>query len=305
MIIAVDHGNSAIKSENFTFPSALERHANKPPLASDILEYNGAFWTMSGQRIAYMMDKTKDERFFILTLIAIAKEMLHSGYLPPAADIDLAVGLPPEHFSLMRESFTKYLKRGEVEFSFNEMPAKINIKNVFVYPQAYAAVVPQGSRLKDEPRIFIVDIGGLTIDVLLLKNSIPDLHFCRSFENGVIPMTNFIIGKIGAQHGIKIAEDQIAAAIKGDNKLVLPTNIIESILMYAKQHSDMIIDELRENMVELKANPVIFIGGGAILLKPFIEKSSMIVKAEYVLDEKANAKGYALLAAHQLKKTLI
>ena len=305
MIIAVDHGNSAIKSENFAFPSALEKHANKPPLASDILEYDGAFWTMSGQRIAYMMDKTKDERFFILTLIAIAKDMLQGGYLPPAADIDLAVGLPPEHFSLMRESFTQYLKRGKVQFNFNEMSTVINIRNVFVYPQPYAAVVPQGMRLKDEPRIFIVDIGGLTIDVLLLKNSVPDLHFCRSFENGVIPMANFIIGKIGAQHGIKVAEDQIAAAIKGDNKLVLPQNIIDDILIYAKQHTDMILDELRENMVELKANPVIFIGGGAILLKPFIEKSPMIVKAEFVLDERANAKGYAQLAVHQLKKAII
>ena len=305
MIIAVDHGNSAIKTENFSFPSSLEKHANKPPLASEILEYNGAFWTISGQRIPYMMDKTKDERFFILTLMAIAKEMLHCDYLPPGADIDLTVGLPPEHFSLMREPFTKYLKRGEVKFSFNDMATIINIRNVFVYPQAYAAVVPQGTRLRNEPRIFIVDIGGLTIDVLLLKNSVPDLHFCRSFENGVIPMTNFIIGKIGSQHGIKIAEEQIAAAIKGDQRLVLPQKIIDDILAYAKQHSDMILDELRENMVELKANPVIFIGGGAILLKPFIENSPMIVKADFVLDDKANSKGYAMLAAHQLKKSLI
>jgi len=67
----------------------------------------------------------------------------------------------------------------------------------------------------------------------------------------------------------------------------------------------MILDELRENRVEVKANPVIFIGGGAILLKPFIEKSPMIVKADYVLDERANAKGYAMLAAHQLKKASV
>jgi plasmid segregation protein ParM len=231
--------------------------------------------------------------------------MLHCGYLPPAADIDLAAGLPPEHFSLMREQFTQYLKRGEVLFSFNDMTTVINIRNVFVYPQAYAAVVPHGARLKDEPRIFIVDIGGLTIDVLLLKNSVPDLHFCRSFENGVIPMTNLIIGKIGANHGIKVAEEQIAAAIKGDKRLVLPQNVIDDILNYARQHSDMILDELRENMVELKANPVIFIGGGAILLRPFIEKSPMIVKADFVPDEKANAIGYALLAAHQMKKASI
>ena len=305
MIIAVDHGNSSIKTAAHSFPSALEKHANKPPMATEILEYDGAFWTISGQRIAYMMDKTKDERFFILTLIAIAKEILQDGYFSPISEITLAAGLPPEHFSLMKESFTKYLKRGEVQFKFNDISFVINIKNVFIYPQAYAAVVPQGTRLKDENRIFIVDIGGLTMDVLLLKNSVPDLHFCRSFENGVIPMANFIIGKIGAHHGIKIVEEQITAAIKGDSKLVLPPNIIDDILTHTKQHSDKILDELRENMVELKANPVIFIGGGAILLKPFIEKSPMIVKADFLLDEKANAKGYFLLAAHQLKKVLI
>ena len=305
MIIAVDHGNSAIKTENFSFPSALEKHANKPPMASDILEYDGAFWTMTGQRIQFMRDKTTDDRFFILTLIAIAKEMLHGGYLPPGADIDLAVGLPPEHFSSIREKFIQYLKRGEVKFSFNEMATTINIRNVFVYPQAFAAVVPQGARLKEEPRIFIVDIGGFTVDVLLLENSAPNLHFCRSFENGIITMTNFIIGKISTNHGIKVVEDQIVATIKGDQRLVLSQNIIDDIFTYAKQHVDILLDELRENMVELKANPVIFIGGGAILLKPFIDKSSMIVKAEYVLDEKANAKGYALLAAHQLRKASI
>jgi plasmid segregation protein ParM len=305
MIIAVDHGNSSIKTEHFTFPSALEKHANKPPMASDILEYGGSFWTMSGQRIPYMMDKTKDDRFFVLTLMAIAKEITHNGYLPPGADIDLAAGLPPEHFQLMREKFTQYLKRGEVKFRYNDMETTVNIKNVFVYPQAYAAVVPQGQRLQAEPRIFIVDIGGLTLDVLLLKNSAPDLHFCRSFENGVIPMTNFIIGKINTHYGIKLVEDQIVAAIKGDPKLVLQKEIIADILTFARQHSDMILDELRENMVELKANPVIFIGGGAILLKPFIEQSSMIVKADFVLDEKANAIGYALLVAHQLRKSSI
>jgi hypothetical protein len=31
----------------------------------------------------------------------------------------------------------------------------------------------------------------------------------------------------------------------------------------------------------------------------------MIVKADFVLDEKANAKGYAMLATHQIKKAFI
>ncbi len=302
MIIAVDHGNSSIKTEHFVFPSALNQYANRPPMASDVLEYDGSFWTCSGQRIPFMMDKTKDERFFILTLIAAAKELLHCGYLPPGADVDLAVGLPPEHFSLMREPFMKYLKRGEVKFSYNDMPTTINIKSVHVYPQAYAAVVPQGARLKDEPRMFIIDVGGVTIDVLLLKNSMPDLQYCRSFETGVITMTNAIIGRIGANHGIKLAEEQITSAIRGDQRLVLKQNVIDDIISYAKQHVDSVLDELRENMVELKANPAIFIGGGSILFRRFIESSPMIVSADFIMDEKANAIGYALLAKHQLNR---
>lgn len=51
-----------------------------------------------------------------------------------------------------------------------------------VFPQAYAAVVPQSSLIVNTPRIFIVDIGGYTTDVLLLKNGKLDFQFCRSLE---------------------------------------------------------------------------------------------------------------------------
>ena len=301
MIIAVDHGNSAVKTERFVFPSALEQHAKKPPLAIDVLEYGGSYWSLSGQRIPFMMDKTKDERFFILTLFAISMEMRHLGFLPPCVDIDLAVGLPPEHFPLLRDQFVGYLKRGRLDFVYNDKLTTIDIRNVIAYPQAYSAVVSLGTRLKEEPRIFIVDIGGYTIDVLLLKKSVPDLQFCRSFENGVITIANTIIGKIGAKYGIKLAEEQIIAAIRGDQQLVVKDDVLVDIHQLAMQYSANILDELRENMVELKANPVIFVGGGAILLRPFLEKSPMVAKADFILDEKANATGYAILATHQLK----
>jgi plasmid segregation protein ParM len=137
MIISVDHGNSAIKTEHYMFPSALEQHAKRPPMANDVLEFEGFFWTLSGQRIPYMMDKTKDDRFFILTLIAIAKELLHCNCLQPGADIDLAVGLPPEHFPLLRDRFTEYLKRGVLEFSYNDMSTIVNLYVVAHCSQAF------------------------------------------------------------------------------------------------------------------------------------------------------------------------
>ena len=58
-----------------SFISGLSEHSVQPPLASDIIEYEDRFWTLSSNRIAYMQDKSKDDRFFVLTLFAIAREL--------------------------------------------------------------------------------------------------------------------------------------------------------------------------------------------------------------------------------------
>ena len=99
------------------------------------------------------------EKSDILTLFAIAKELEKSGNISPMVEADLAVGLPPEHYAL-RQRFADYFKRGRVNFVFNGAPICLMIRHVFVYPQAYAAVVPQAGRLKEIPRTFIIDIGG-------------------------------------------------------------------------------------------------------------------------------------------------
>ena len=51
MLIAIDHGNHACKSIHFNFVSGLAQHSVRPPMADEVLEYNGEFWTLSGQRL--------------------------------------------------------------------------------------------------------------------------------------------------------------------------------------------------------------------------------------------------------------
>jgi plasmid segregation protein ParM len=65
----------------------------------------------------------------------------------------------------------------------------------------------------------------------------------------------------------------------------------------------MILDKLRELGVDLRSNPAIFIGGGAALFRQYLESSPMVVQADFVPDPRANAIGYGLLAAGQLRKT--
>ena len=75
MLFPVDHGNSSIKTVNFVFSSGLADYPIRPPVDTDILEYGGKYWTLSGKRISYLRDKTKDDRYFILTLFAIAQRI--------------------------------------------------------------------------------------------------------------------------------------------------------------------------------------------------------------------------------------
>ena len=150
MLFAIDHGNSAIKTLSFVFTSGLTDYPVKPPVETDVLEFGGTFWTLSGERIPYMRDKTKDERFFILSLFAIAKELRQREALQPMVEAELAIGLPPEHYEL-RNRFAEYFKRGTVQFKFNDTAISLMIRQVLVYPQAYAAVVPQAQIIQQNP----------------------------------------------------------------------------------------------------------------------------------------------------------
>lgn len=147
----------------------------------------------------------------------------------------------------------------------------------------------------------LLDIGGFTTDVLLLRNGKPDLQFCRSLESGVITMNNDIIRKISAQHDMKIEDEHISAVLQG-RETILPEDVKKTIRESAQLHAKEILDQLRELQVDLRTNPAIFIGGGSSLFRPLLEQSSMVAQASYVEDPKANAIGYEMMAKQQLSR---
>lgn len=98
MLLAIDHGNYNIKTPHHCFMAGLAEHSVRPPMADEVLEYEGKFWTLSGKRLSYRRDKTQDESYFILTLFAIAREMSYSGNYNSTEKVHLAVGLPPRAF---------------------------------------------------------------------------------------------------------------------------------------------------------------------------------------------------------------
>lgn len=45
MLIAIDHGNYAVKTPSFSFVSGLSEHTVKPPLTDEIMNTQARYWT--------------------------------------------------------------------------------------------------------------------------------------------------------------------------------------------------------------------------------------------------------------------
>lgn len=313
MIIGIDNGNANTKTVNTVFVSGLTKFDKKPPVAEDLIYWNGYYYSLTGKRNFYQQDKTTNENCFILSLFGIAKEILiEKGADFVNADVirmsvDLGVGLPPEHYGIQKDKFQQYfLSFGNtVEFVYNDTKFNITIRTVQVFPQAYAAVAQKASELKSYSQTYVIDIGGYTTDVLLLKKNKPDLTICRSLESGIITMNNNIISRINSGFGKKIEEEHIYDVLLG-RKTILTPDIKAEIKEEANKHALNILHQLREQNVDLTTTPGIFIGGGSLLLKESILSSGMVIPTEdgvdFITNISANAVGYQLLTKAYLRK---
>ena len=296
MLIAIDHGNKQIKTINCEpFTSGL-LESDTQPFGKDILMYKGKYYQVTDQRIPYRKDKTEDERFFILTLFAIAKEIEEQGfYHPGVMRVQLAVGLPPAYYGTHYQSFIRYfLDRGTVSFSYRGKTYAILIDNVGCYPQSYAAALTMFQTLSTIPKALVLDIGGMTADYLQIKYGEGDLSVCDSLENGVIRLYNRIESKVRAEQDILLTEREIDAILLG-TEVQVPFGVANVVERLAQEFIADLLSALRERQLELKSGPVIFVGGGSILLRKQIQKSGKVSNPLFVEDIRANARGYEVL----------
>lgn len=296
MLISIDHGNKQVKLVNGDpFTSGL-KESDVAPFGKEILKYKGKYYQLSDQRIPYHRDKTEDERFFVLTLFAIAREIdATRRYTSETTRVQLAIGLPPAHFGAQHKAFTNYfMNRGAISFGYQNRSYSFLIDDVACFPQSYAAAVTLLPTLQSEPKALILDIGGFTADYLQLKNGEGNLAVCDSLENGVIVLYNKIISRVSAERDMLLEEAEIDAILTKQKAPAFP-DVVQIVERQAQDFVNDLFSTLRERGLELKTGKVVFVGGGSILLRRHILASGKVGVPLFVEDIRANAKGYELL----------
>ena len=155
-------------------------------------------------------------------------------------------------------------------------------------------------KIVDFSKVTTVDIGGFTLDYLLLRGGRPDLSVCDSLEKGVITLYNMIISRVNSEYDILLEDADVDSMIRGE-QTDYEKSVIRMVQEMTKTYVDDLLGTLRERGLDLKTGCVVFIGGGAMLLRKYLESSDKVGKSVFIEDICANAKGYGLLYQVQKK----
>ncbi len=288
-VIGIDHGWSGMKTVHEVFTSGCKEISTEPAFTENLLEFGGKYYKIGSRRLEVKDTKVTDENYYMLTLAAVAKELKIRGR--KTAHVLLAVGLPLTRFGDEKKEFVSCLSRKkEVSFTFEKEKYHIFIDNVCVYPQCYAAVIDRIDKFPEKQ--LVVDIGSWTVDIMPIIGHLPDESACVTQPHGIITCIQQINKECVRQLNAEVDEYDIQKAmVSGGGDL--PEKYREIIIKEIRAYCQQIYHNIRELGYNMDLTQIIFVGGGAGVMKCFggLDQKNI----SYIEDVKANAKGYEML----------
>ena len=106
-VIGIDHGYGNMKTANCCFPTGVMKSDAEPTFVSDLLVWNGKYYSIGVGHKEFTADKFNDEDYYVLTLATIARELRRERITE--ANVFIAAGLPLTWVSEQKTDFKKYL----------------------------------------------------------------------------------------------------------------------------------------------------------------------------------------------------
>ncbi len=325
--IGLDVGNYDTKTQSTSIVSGFTKYLSKPFTMEEYIVFERNYYVSDGERFPYLKDKTTNENLFILSAFGIAKEILFNaekqnrrkedmkrkdpsrninvlgvqGEIDKITTIDLGIGLPPTHMSSLMDKTIDYYKAhfsNGVLFTYQDYSFNLKLRNIECYPQDYAVLAAfnrkdpknASSIITLFPSYYAVDIGGWTVDVVTIVNNKPVITMCDSKALGVLAMFAEIIRKVEEQTGIRPEQEDIEAILM-NKPTIFDQKIIDLVTNETGLWFEKIVNTLTQFGLQFDVRPVVFLGGGAQLFKPYIKKANF-KKYEIIPGTNTNAQAY-------------
>ena len=295
-IIAVDHGYGNIKTANTVTPTGITAYETEPIFTGNILDYNGTYYRIGEGHKEFIPDKAIDEDYYLLTLMAVAREL--NIFSIQEADVHLTAGLPLTWIRHQREEFRSYLLQNlEVSYRFNNKDYHIRFVGCSLYPQGYPAIVNRLGDLKGTN--LLADIGNGTMNILYINNKKAQESRCWTKKYGVnqcmIAAKNTILDRFG----VKIEEATVEQVLRF-KAADISAPYLNCITAVARQY----VADIFSTLLKYEYNPDLMrlyvVGGGGCLIRNFgmYDESRVTILDDIC----ATAKGYEHLALMSLKR---
>ena len=295
-IIAVDHGYGNIKTANTVTPTGITAYETEPIFTGNILDYNGTYYRIGEGHKEFIPDKAIDEDYYLLTLMAVAREL--NIFSIQEADVHLAAGLPLTWIRHQREEFRSYLLQNlEVSYRFNNKDYHIRFVGCSLYPQGYPAIVNRLGDLKGTN--LLADIGNGTMNILYINNKKAQESRCWTEKFGVnqclIAAKNAILDRFG----VKIEEATVEQVLRF-KAADISAPYLNCITAVARQYVANIFSTLRKYEYNPDLMRLYVVGGGGCMIRNFgmYDESRVTILDDIC----ATAKGYEYLALMSLKR---
>lgn len=227
ILLGLDNGNKCTKtSEGYIAESGFTKSNSEPISTSNLLIYEGKFYSIGGNRLSVQMDKTVNQDTFIMSLPAIA-DAVDIARTEDKSDVILGVGLPIVNYGTLKKKFREYFLRQDVKFNFNKRDYAINIADCRVYPQGYASIITVFNSYRNL-LCNVIDIGGYTIDFFRVENGIIDVSTCYSIPSGIITLIANIQQEL-LKTNIRLTEIQIQDIIAGKEPVIFEADVKEMV----------------------------------------------------------------------------
>ena len=294
-IIGVDHGYGNMKTANHIFKTGILAYDTEPLFTADMLVYEGKYYLIGEGHKEFISEKIKDEDYYLLTLVAIAKELKDAGLTE--AKVVIAAGLPLTWTSGQKKAFAEYLgKNKEESYTYKKTDYHITVEDVRIYPQGYAAIAEVASAMKGVN--VIADIGNGTMNVLYMVNGRPQSGRMYTEKFGTYQCT-LAIREIFMQKTNRELNDAIIDEVLCTGTAEIGPADLKIIRAAATEYVNDIFRRLREHGYDEGTMKLYITGGGGCLVKHF--RRCNPDRVIFVDDIRAAAKGYEYLAEAQLK----